>query len=327
MPEKDSETGRAPNFAGLAMSKLIAITGSAQGEMSGTPAPESAAKTESGEKTPSTVGLPSQQIGAIALSTGTAQAAELKAEAQRVKGYPGSAKVIASPESLTLSPGSIIGISPDSVPPSFAREYRLSNVTHTLSAGGFVSNLEFYTPQAAKKADGGINLTGEQTDVSNIPGDKLANPMPGAARGTPFDPIGTIRGRPHTGVDLADFGSKPLIAAGDGTIVDIKTGCVVGDRGCGGGYGNYVEIGLSGHWEGWKFFYAHLSRVDVRLGQKVTKGQVIGMSGNTGSSGGDHLHAELRNPGGGLVDPELHFLPLPSGTYGEGAGIPLRGGS
>jgi hypothetical protein len=305
------------------MSKLIAITGSAQGEMSGTPAPESAAKTESGEQTPSTVGLPSQQIGAIALSTGTAQAAELKAEAQRVKGYPGSAVVIASPESLSLAPGSILGISPDCVPDAFAREYRVSSATHTLSLSGFTSAMEFYTPQAAKKADGAINLTGDETAPAGAPG-KLLNPMPNSPRGTPFDPGGAIRRRAHWGIDLADYGAVPIFAAEAGTVIDVENSCQVGDRSCGGGFGRLVYIKHSGQWEGWVTRYAHLSRAEVAIGQTVTRGQIIGRQGNTGSSGGDHLHFEVLNPGGTNVDPEPLIRPSPTGVYGQGVGYPIR---
>jgi murein DD-endopeptidase MepM/ murein hydrolase activator NlpD len=270
------------------------------------------------------VGLPSQQIGAIALSTGTAQAAELKAEAQRVKGYPGSAVVIASPESLTLAPGSILGISPDCVPDAFAREYRVSSATHTLSLSGFTSAMEFYTPQAAKKGgDGGINITGEQGEVTAPPG-KLQNPMPNSPRGTPFDPNRQFRSSGHKGIDLADFGPAPIMAAEAGTVIDVETSCRVGDDRCGGGFGNLVFIKHSGQWEGWVTRYCHLSKVEVAIGQTVTKGQIVGRQGDTGFSRGDHLHFETLDPSGAHVDPEPLIRPSPTGTYGQGAGVPIR---
>jgi murein DD-endopeptidase MepM/ murein hydrolase activator NlpD len=289
--------------------------------MSGTPA----ASPESGEQASGTVALPTQQVGAIALSTGTAQAAELKAEAQRVKGYPGSAVVIASPESLTLAPGSILGISPDCVPDAFAREYRVSSATHKLSAGGFTSSVEFYTPQAPKKGgDGGlINLTGDETAPAGAPG-KLLNPMPNSPRGTPFDPGGAIRRRAHKGIDLADFGEVPIFASEAGTVIDVETGCRVGDFGCGNGFGNLVFIRHTGQWEGWVTRYAHLSSVAVSIGQTVARGQVIGRQGTTGSSTGNHLHFETLTPSGTHVDPEPLIRPSPTGTYGQGVGYPIR---
>jgi murein DD-endopeptidase MepM/ murein hydrolase activator NlpD len=305
------------------MSKLVAITGSAQGEMSGTPAPESAAKTESGEQTPSTVGLPSQQVGAIALSTGTAQAAELKAEAQRVKGYPGSAVVIASPESLTLAPGSILGISPDCVPDAFAREYRVSSATHTLSLSGFTSAMEFYTPQKPKAESGAINLTGDEVAPAGAPG-KLLNPMPNSPRGTPFDPNNQFRRSGHRGIDLADFGAAAIFASEAGVVIDVENSCRVGDQNCGGGFGNLVFIRHTGQWDGWVTHYCHLSKAEVAIGQTVTKGQIIGRQGDTGFSFGAHLHYEVLNPSGAHVDPEPLIRPSPTGTYGEGAGVPIK---
>jgi murein DD-endopeptidase MepM/ murein hydrolase activator NlpD len=53
--------------------------------------------------------------------------------------------------------------------------------------------------------------------------------------------------------------------------------------------------------------YAHFKSVSVKVGQQVTKGQFLGIEGNTGASRGDHLHFEIRdNPGygfGGTIDP------------------------
>ena len=62
-------------------------------------------------------------------------------------------------------------------------------------------------------------------------------------------------------------------------------------------YGNCVRIS---HGNGYKTLYAHLSQINVAQGQAVSKGQLIGLSGNTGRSFGAHLHLEIIGPGGGV---------------------------
>ena len=66
------------------------------------------------------------------------------------------------------------------------------------------------------------------------------------------------------------------------------------------GYGRFVEIQ---HGEGLTSLYAHLSRVDVRPGDRVDGGAAIGAVGSTGYSTGPHLHFEVRRRGRPL-DPE-----------------------
>lgn len=51
------------------------------------------------------------------------------------------------------------------------------------------------------------------------------------------------------------------------------------------------------HGAGFVTYYGHLSKISVKVGQKVYKGQVIGAVGNTGNSTGPHLHFEIRKNG------------------------------
>lgn len=92
--------------------------------------------------------------------------------------------------------------------------------------------------------------------------------------------------RMHDGIDIiADLGTK-VYAPGAG-VVDF-----VGWR---GGYGLSVEID---HGFGYKTVYAHLSRPNVKQGQKVTRGDIIAFTGNSGRlSTGPHLHYEVRHDG------------------------------
>jgi hypothetical protein len=92
--------------------------------------------------------------------------------------------------------------------------------------------------------------------------------------------------RMHTGIDLtAPVGTK-VYATGDG-IVESTTNSR-------SGYGNIIVIN---HGFGYDTFYAHLSKIVVRDRQKVTRGTVIGMVGNSGLSSAPHLHYEVRKKG------------------------------
>lgn len=62
-------------------------------------------------------------------------------------------------------------------------------------------------------------------------------------------------------------------------------------------YGNCIKIS---HSNGYTTLYAHLSEIDVSMGQKVSRGQRIGLSGSTGNSTGPHLHLEVVGAGGGI---------------------------
>ena len=100
--------------------------------------------------------------------------------------------------------------------------------------------------------------------------------------------------RKHTGIDYADGTGHPIKAAGPGIVV------WAGPR---GGYGNAVIID---HRNGLATLYAHQSRVNVAVGQKVASGQVVGFVGQTGMSTGPHLHFEVRELGA-PADPALYL--------------------
>ena len=132
-------------------------------------------------------------------------------------------------------------------------------------------------------------------------GATLRDPLRGA--GSISSRFGVPRGdHDHSGLDIAAPGGTPVYAAACGVISALKSGCVVGNSSCGGGYGNYVVIRHSG---GRTTLYAHLSRDVVSLGDSVTTGQLIGYVGTTGSSTGNHLHFETRI-NGQAVNPQLY---------------------
>ena len=103
--------------------------------------------------------------------------------------------------------------------------------------------------------------------------------------------------RRHEGVDFAAPTGTPVTASAEGEVV--RTGYEPS------GYGRFIEVE---HANGMRTFYAHLSRVDVRRGDRVLRGERIGRVGSTGYSTGPHLHFEVRRNGGKLN---------PEGVMGE----------
>jgi len=96
---------------------------------------------------------------------------------------------------------------------------------------------------------------------------------------------GMRRYRRHQGIDLALNTGTPIYAAFDGKVRISRYA---------NGYGNLVVIR---HTNGLETFYGHLSKNNVQVGDWVTAGDVIGLSGNTGRSTGPHLHFETRHKG------------------------------
>ena len=86
----------------------------------------------------------------------------------------------------------------------------------------------------------------------------------------------------HTGVDFAVPTGTNVLAVADGKIEAANWGAA---------YGTQLVQKVEGGW----VIYAHLSKALVKAGDKVTKGQHIGESGNTGNSSGPHLHFEMRD--------------------------------
>jgi murein DD-endopeptidase MepM/ murein hydrolase activator NlpD len=101
----------------------------------------------------------------------------------------------------------------------------------------------------------------------------------------------------HTGVDFHAASGTPVRSVGMGTVVE---------AGWGGAYGNQVVIKMN---DGTYTQYGHLSSVGVSVGQQVTPGQQIGLSGATGNVTGAHLHFEARTSPeyGSDIDPVAYL--------------------
>lgn len=86
----------------------------------------------------------------------------------------------------------------------------------------------------------------------------------------------------HAGMDIDGERGDMVVAPANGVVTEV---------GWKGGYGQMVEVD---HGNGLKTRYGHLSKIEVALGQTLTRGQVMAFVGSTGRSTGPHLHYELR---------------------------------
>ena len=110
-----------------------------------------------------------------------------------------------------------------------------------------------------------------------------------------FHPI-LHENRPHEGIDVTAPTGTPIVAPATGTVVS---------AGVDKGYGLTVEID---HGNGIRTRFAHCSRLAVRTGQRVTRGQLIAAVGQTGLATAPHLHYEI-HVNGKPVDPLTYVLP------------------
>jgi murein DD-endopeptidase MepM/ murein hydrolase activator NlpD len=121
-------------------------------------------------------------------------------------------------------------------------------------------------PSASARADSAVRLQ-----------------MVGPAQGTVTSHFGDRGGR-HAGIDIGMLRTLRLRAVSAGVVKQV--GYVTGYE----GYGKIVILDLAGPYTA---LYAHLSRVAVKPGQRLRRGQRLGLAGCTGSCSGTHLHFEV----------------------------------
>jgi murein DD-endopeptidase MepM/ murein hydrolase activator NlpD len=137
--------------------------------------------------------------------------------------------------------------------------------------------------------------SGVTSPESSDPGD-MAWPLPVAGFITRSQEVSPRQGE-HPGLDIAVPAETQIRAAGAGVVKEARQDEV---------YGNYVLIE---HGSGLETLYGHASRVLVRPGDRVARGQLIALAGSTGRSSAPHLHFEVRR-NGQAVDP-LQFVRQP----------------
>lgn len=116
----------------------------------------------------------------------------------------------------------------------------------------------------------------------------------GSGWGFRIHPIYKIR-KFHYGIDFTAPVGTEIYATGDGRVTEVAASKV--------GYGNYIQLD---HGYGYSTLYAHLHKFNVKPGQKVKRGEVIGYVGNTGTSTAPHLHYEVHR-NGQAVNPQNYF--------------------
>ena len=156
----------------------------------------------------------------------------------------------------------------------------------------------------------GLALVNNKLPVGKtIQGLALSWPMASFEITQPFGPSNVVLEPPfgpykhfHTGVDMAAPLGTPVMAAADGLVVAVGHTNV--------GYGNYVVIAHGG---GIATLYGHLLQTNASVGDRVVRGQVIGLEGSTGFSTGPHVHFELR-VNDQVIDP-MPYLPVPGTSW------------
>lgn len=222
------------------------------------------------------------------------------------------------------------------------RELQLANEEFSKSVEGLQSELKSVEERTRKLAivaginpvemrvPGGVGGIGSETEIGNpyqdeidrmsfrsrrlktdisvlerrlMERDRLWSSTPSVApvRGILTDGFGNrsdpFTGRPasHGGIDISTSHGRPIIAPADGVVAKAEWAS---------GYGNVIYLS---HGYGYSSRYGHLSEISVKPGQKVKRGDTIGLVGSTGRSTGPHLHYEVR-VNGNPVNPLEYVL-------------------
>lgn len=110
----------------------------------------------------------------------------------------------------------------------------------------------------------------------------------------------------HAGMDFTAPRGTPIYATGNGKVIQANSKS--------SGYGKIVKID---HGYNYVTFYAHMSKMNVKIGQKVKRGDVIGYVGNTGLSNGPHCHYEVRKNGNPVNPVNYYYNDLSPSEYAK----------
>lgn len=161
-------------------------------------------------------------------------------------------------------------------PPSPQEMMTMENLLPKQTEVPIASHVDFHDPPSIKPLEGNFKVH--------------------SGFGKRINPILRVR-KFHSGIDFKAPIGTPVLATADGEVIVSKSDKT--------GYGKHIVIQ---HDEEFKTLYSHLSKLNVKVGDKIKIGDVIGLVGNTGTSTGSHLHYEVIKDGK-KVDPEEYFNP------------------
>jgi murein DD-endopeptidase MepM/ murein hydrolase activator NlpD len=165
----------------------------------------------------------------------------------------------------------------------------LSSCSHFQGPGGYHAQGEAIA-RDTQPVDGEDESSGPGPKISWSGERRFSKPNEPFQFDWPLDQARLSRGfmiggkKSHWGLDLANKKGTNILAAERGVVIYTGKGFH--------GYGNLVVIE---HGDEWATLYAHLSEIDVKEGDTVTRGQEIGKMGRTGHATGSHLHFEMRH--------------------------------
>ena len=186
------------------------------------------------------------------------------------------------------------GLAADGTPPSTTEvEPSQGGVSRSVDAEALFSLAQSRLPQIDSELEGQVRpalestLAEEQARAASLPNAKpLKQDLEVSSEfGLRRNPFGGRRYEMHSGIDFRGAIGTPIYATAQGLVMKAERS---------GGYGNHIVID---HGYGYKTLYAHLSQLDVKVGDRVDRGDLIGALGNTGRSSGPHLHYEVHHNG------------------------------
>ena len=178
---------------------------------------------------------------------------------------------------------------------------RLEDLSESLGLGALQTNLSLEEQANLLEATARQRLFLMHSIPNGIPGESVRVNSHFGPRTHPTSGKSSM----HRGIDLKMPTGTPIYATADGIVETAGTDT-------NGGFGKLIRIQ---HSFGFRTYYAHLSKIQVEVGQYVRKGEQIALSGNTGRSTGPHLHYEVRRLWTAM-DPEP-FMNWSLGSYDQ----------
>lgn len=116
-----------------------------------------------------------------------------------------------------------------------------------------------------------------------------------------FNSNDSVHNGKHEGVDFVPLSNQKIKSSSNGTVIEVETECApfggyLGNT-CGGGFGNHIVVQTKQGDTNYHVIYGHMSELDVTKGDKVARGQYIGVMGNSGNTTGKHVHLQIERQG------------------------------